>query len=124
MGWPARHIPTRRIAFRQCGYCGAEPDSGAVAGAGVVAAVAGAGAVSPDSGAAGGCHAACSSGLSRGGSRRRARTRLARTLAAGCSQPKVRTLANWGGRMCCSSRPIHSSAASWTVAGRPVALLR
>ena len=63
-------------------------------------------------GGEGGFHVCFSAGVSSGFSRSNARTRLARTLAAGCNQPKVRTRANPRGKVCWRKRVMNSRGSS------------
>ena len=112
MAWPGSQEPTRRICCRHRGQRGPHRSGSGSSGAG------------SSFDAIGGCHAACSAGVSTGGFPSRARTRLARTLAAGCNQPKVRTRAKPRGKTCCKKRLIQTSGSSVIAAGWPVLLSR
>lgn len=80
MAWPGRQEPTRRIFWRHRGQRGPHGSLGGWSGVGSTCDV------------SGGCQAACSAAVSTGFSPSKARTRLARTLAAGCNQPKVQPI--------------------------------
>jgi hypothetical protein len=97
---PARQEPIRFMASRQRGQRGVQ-GAGDTTGGG-----------SWRVGWAGGCHVCFSAGVSSGFWRSNARTRLARTLAAGCNQPKVRTRAKPRGKVCWRKRLMNSRGSS------------
>ena len=111
-GCPACHRAWASIGRWHPGQSGAGAGGGSGAGGG--------GAESP----VGSCQAWWCAVESTGACRSSARTRLARTLAAGWSQPNVRTRAKPRGRTCCKKRRRNSQGSSRMEVKRRVLLSR